>query len=455
MNLAAPSVSIVVPVYNEVPSIHSDTLTPRIQQLLGLLRAGDELLLVDGGSADSSWPALLALANHPQVLAIQSSKGRARQMNAGASEARGDVLLFLHADTVLNAAAWAHFLATLKLATWGRFDVEIQGKSKWLPVVAWFMNHRSRFSKISTGDQALFLGRTLFKQVGGFPEQTLMEDIELCKQLKRLAPNHFVPISTPVQTSGRRWDTHGAWKTIVLMWRFRYQYWRGVAADELARQYADSREKIPLLVALFAKYPQPSCVKTRLEPLLGAEQCALFARYLLLSTLDKLHGVNVALWTDGGTAEQWAKLLNGRKVSSHIQPVGHLGLRMQTAVETHINECEVLVLLGPDAVQFTVNDLHRLISAAKKQGIAFVPAHDGGYVALACTRCVPVVFSESIDWGTPSVAAQTKAALLEQGLQADWLEAQLDVDEPADLQRAIDLAFVPSDWVTRYSESQI
>ena len=94
VNLAAPSVSIVVPVYNEVPSIHSDTLTPRIQQLLGLLRAGDELLLVDGGSADSSWPALLALANHPQVLAIQSSKGRARQMNAGASEARGDVLLF-------------------------------------------------------------------------------------------------------------------------------------------------------------------------------------------------------------------------------------------------------------------------------------------------------------------------------------------------------------------------
>lgn len=449
-----PSVSIVVPVYNEVPGHQTDSFSPRVQALLDLLRAGDDIVLVDGGSSDSSWPALQALAQHPQITAIQSTKGRALQMNAGAAHAKGDVLLFLHADTALCVVAWNAFLTHVSAHNWGRFDVQIEGQSKWLPVVAWLMNQRSRFSKIGTGDQALFVGRELFQRVGGFPEQPLMEDIELCKRLKRLAPECFLAIRAQVSTSGRRWDTHGAWSTIVLMWRFRFQYWRGVPAAELARQYADTRGKLPVIVAVFAKYPQAGRVKTRLEPLLGAHQCAAFARYLLLSTLDKLQDVNVALWSDGGTDEEWAALLNGRLVARHIQPSGHLGLRMQTAVETHLKHSELVVLLGPDAVQFTPADLNELVHAARRQGLAFVPAHDGGYVALACTRCLPVVFSESIDWGTPRVAEQTRMILIQQHQQAQWLPAQIDIDEPEDLKKAIDTACVPADWAERYKNDQ-
>ncbi len=139
-----------------------------------------------------------------------------------------------------------------------------------------------------------------------------MEDVELCKRLKRVAPQKFVAVASPVFTSGRRWDVNGAWATIVLMWRFRFLYWRGVPADTLARLYADTRQKLPVTVAVFAKYPQAGRVKTRLIPMLGAEQCAMFARYLLLSTLDKLQGVNVALWTDGGTPRRVGHLAEGQ-----------------------------------------------------------------------------------------------------------------------------------------------
>lgn len=456
MSASAPSVTIVVPVYNEVPDAQLDSLSPRIKSLLGLLRPSDELILVDGGSADASWPALQKLAKLPQVISIQSAKGRARQMNAGAALAKGKILLFLHADTEMGKAAWFEFLekatAHEDSLLWGRFNVRIVGASKWLPMVAWFINKRSRFSKICTGDQALFVGRELFLQVGQYPDQALMEDIELCKRLKRNAATRFVPIQQAVITSGRRWDTHGTWPTIFLMWRFRFQYWRGVSAQELARQYADARGKLPVTVAVFAKYPQAGRVKTRLKPMLGAEGCAHFARYLLLSTLDKLAGVNVALWTDGGSEKQWESLLQGRAVKRYQQPEGHLGVRMQAAVQRHLHFAEVVVLLGPDAVQFTVNDLRALEKAAKQHELAFIPALDGGYVALACTRCIPAMFSEHILWGTGSVAEQTKVELNKRGVQAKWLDAQLDIDEPADLNAAIEQACVPADWAKRYTD---
>jgi hypothetical protein len=185
--------------------------------------------------------------------------------------------------------------------------------------------------------------------------------------------------------------------------------------------------------------------------MLGAEQCAMFARYLLLSTLDKLQGVNVALWTDGGTPEEWATLLKGRAIQCYVQPEGHLGVRMRAAVETHLNGSELVVLLGPDAVEFTASHLRELIDTARQQGLAFVPAHDGGYVALACNRVVPEIFSELIEWGTARVAEQTRAALRSKGLRAVWLSSQLDIDEPADLGRAIESGCVPVDWPVRYS----
>ena len=200
---------------------------------LSPLRAqGVQLIVVDGGSRDGSVARCAGAAD--AVLA--SSRGRARQMNAGARVAVGDVLLFLHADTTLPPDALALIDDALAGHAWGRFDVRIAGRSRWLPIVAGLMNLRSRLTGIATGDQALFMRREVFDAVGGFPDQALMEDVELCKRLRRHAGAPAC-LRDKVVTSGRRWDERGAWRTIVLMWRLRWLYWRGVSADRLAAAY--------------------------------------------------------------------------------------------------------------------------------------------------------------------------------------------------------------------------
>lgn len=221
------TVAVVVPVLNEAAS-----LAAVVQQALQLTEQGASVVFVDGGSTDGTVRLLQARGFDVLV----SRPGRALQMNAGAVHTVSDLLLFLHADTTLPPAAMGHIRRALSSAhVWGRFDVRIEGRSRWLPVVAFMMNARSRFTGIATGDQAFFMTRTAFEAVGGFPEQPLMEDIDLSVKLKKLS--RPACLRCKVTTSGRRWDTRGAWHTIVLMWRLRWAYWRGATPDEIARAY--------------------------------------------------------------------------------------------------------------------------------------------------------------------------------------------------------------------------
>ncbi|MDP2787039.1 MAG: TIGR04283 family arsenosugar biosynthesis glycosyltransferase [Pseudomonadota bacterium] len=226
MKTPAKKLSIVVPVLNEAAGIVA-VLTP----LQTLRAAGHEVIVADGGSTDAT-PALAApLADR----VVAAPRGRARQMNAGAALAGGGSLLFLHADTRLPENAPALVAAALSGHVWGRFDVRIAGRSRWLPVIAALMNRRSRLTGIATGDQAIFVTRAAFDAAGGFPDQPLMEDIELSKRLQRLGPPAC--LGERVITSGRRWERHGVWRTILLMWRLRFDYWRGVPAARLVTQY--------------------------------------------------------------------------------------------------------------------------------------------------------------------------------------------------------------------------
>jgi rSAM/selenodomain-associated transferase 2 len=219
--------SIIVPVLDEAALLPA--LLPGLRRLAD---DGAELLLVDGGSRDAT-VALARAAGLPVALA---PRGRAAQMNAGAAQAAGDVLLFLHVDTQLPEDAAGLVAAALAGdRSWGRFDVRIDGRAPLLRVVAGLMNLRSRLTGIATGDQGLFMTREAFDRVGGFPDQPLMEDIEICRRLRRLGPPAC--IGTPVVTSGRRWETRGVWRTILLMWRLRWDYWRGVPASRLAERY--------------------------------------------------------------------------------------------------------------------------------------------------------------------------------------------------------------------------
>ena len=225
-----PVLSIVIPALNEAAGIEA------VLQALQPLRARNiELVLADGGSRDR--PAALA---RPWVdAAVDAPRGRALQMNAGAAQARADVLLFLHADTRLPPLADVLVLQAVNRpgggACWGRFDVRIEGRPWMLRVVAWLMNLRSRLSGIATGDQAIFVTREAFEQVGGFPVQPLMEDVEISRRLKRLG--RPACLNARVCTSGRRWEQRGVWRTIVLMWRLRWRYWRGESPARLAEAY--------------------------------------------------------------------------------------------------------------------------------------------------------------------------------------------------------------------------
>lgn len=225
------SLSVIVPTLNEAQGIvaHLAALQP-------LRRRGSEVIVVDGGSSDDTAALAAPLADK----VISARCGRASQMNAGASRARGDVLLFLHADTRLPESAdllLANALADEGIV-WGRFDVAIGGAHPLLPVIAWFMNRRSRITGIATGDQALFMRREAFATVGGFPDLPLMEDIALSGSLKCL--RRPLCLSECVTTSGRRWEQRGVLRTIVLMWRLRTRYWLGADPGRLARAYAAS-----------------------------------------------------------------------------------------------------------------------------------------------------------------------------------------------------------------------
>jgi rSAM/selenodomain-associated transferase 2 len=224
---AAPALSIVLPVLNEASRILA-----ALEALAPLRAGGAEVIVVDGGSADRS--AELAEACADRV--IDAPRGRASQMNAGAASARGGVLLFLHADTGLPDGADRLIVQAVAAGRlWGRFDVHIEGRSAWLPLVAAMMNLRSRLTGIATGDQAVFVTREAFGAVGGFPDIPLMEDIALSRRLLRIG--RPACLAARVTTSGRRWEAHGVWRTILRMWWLRLRYFLGADPQRLAVEY--------------------------------------------------------------------------------------------------------------------------------------------------------------------------------------------------------------------------
>jgi len=226
--MSAGSLSIIVPVLDEAAGIAAT-----LQHLSGLRGRGAEVIVVDGGSRDGTVDLARPLCDR----LIAAPRGRAAQMNAGAGVARGDIFLFLHADTRLPVDADRLVLEGLAASgrPWGRFDVRIEGRHPLFPVIAATMNLRSRATGIATGDQAMFVDRAAFAAVGGFPDIALMEDIVLSRRLKRIG--RPLCLTARVLTSGRRWEKHGVVRTILTMWRLRLAFFLGAQPAKLAASY--------------------------------------------------------------------------------------------------------------------------------------------------------------------------------------------------------------------------
>jgi rSAM/selenodomain-associated transferase 2 len=220
--------SLVVPVLKEAGNL---------EHLLPELRAYNppvEIIVADGGSDDGT---IDLVARWPGVRLVSSDRGRARQMNAGARVAAGEVLLFLHADTRLPAGfpeLVARALADPKVVG-GHFDVRFDNPRWPFRVIAWFMNTRSRWSGIATGDQALFVRRAVFEMLGAYPDIPLMEDVELSRRLKRAG--RVTCLRPPVTTGARKWEREGVARTVGLMWLLRFLYVCGVSPTRLHDWY--------------------------------------------------------------------------------------------------------------------------------------------------------------------------------------------------------------------------
>ena len=217
------TLSIIIPTLNEASIIES---------LLAQLSDKDiELIVVDGGSDDQTAQRASA---HAKL--VHSSAGRAIQMNAGAAAASGDWLWFLHADTQIIEPIKNYIDDMAQSdALWGRFAVRLDD-SRWIfRVIERFMNVRSCFTSVATGDQGLFVNKRLFDELGGFPEIPLMEDVALSKRLRKVMPVHCS--SLRLMTSARRWQQGGVLKTIFLMWWLRLANVIGVSPAQLVKWY--------------------------------------------------------------------------------------------------------------------------------------------------------------------------------------------------------------------------
>ena len=236
----ALSISVIIPALDEERTI---LVTLAHTASLGF----EEIMVVDGGSTDET-PVLLEsyrLGTQPSTLSpvqwITAPCGRARQMNEGAKASHGEILLFLHADTELpgNAKTMIGRALADHRTVGGWFDVRFDRPSIWGAIISRMMNWRSRLTGIATGDQALFVRRHVFEQIGGFADIPVMEDIDFSGRLKRMGAT--VALTATVMTSFRRWERKGPLRTILLMWALRFLYWIGVSPHRLGRLYTAVR----------------------------------------------------------------------------------------------------------------------------------------------------------------------------------------------------------------------
>ncbi|WP_439519919.1 TIGR04283 family arsenosugar biosynthesis glycosyltransferase [Hydrogenophaga sp.] len=430
--------SIVVPVLNE-----SATLVGRLAALAPFRARGAELVVVDGGSEDDTLP--MARAHADRVLV--APRGRASQLNAGACAAQGEVLLFLHADTQLPDDADAVVARCIaNHHHWGRFDVRIEGRHPLLPLVAALMNLRSRITGIATGDQAIFVRRDTFASVGGFAPLPLMEDVDISRRLRHIGapacPNERVI------TSGRRWDQHGFWRTVTLMWRLRAAFWRGVDARNLAVRYGYQPRPVAA-VAVLAKAPVPGLAKTRLIPLLGASGAARAQRRFALQTLATVRAASIGpltLWCAPDEDHRFFRTLRRRHgVRVVPQPQGDLGHRMARAMRGHFERAGAvpLLIVGTDCPVLTADHLQQAADALQTHDAVLIPAEDGGYVLIGLRRPLPEVF-QRVDWSTDRVLEQTLDRLREAGASWHALTPLWDVDEPGDWLRWTQTTSIPA-----------
>ncbi|MEC9205986.1 MAG: TIGR04283 family arsenosugar biosynthesis glycosyltransferase [Pseudomonadota bacterium] len=220
-------ISIIIPTLNE-----GDYILKSVKGLQNLRKEKVcEIIIIDGGSNDDTLDLVFTYVD--KIFSISPS--RSLQQNLGASLANGNLLLFLHADTILNEKDLLKLREHIEEISWGYFLVSLGENMFKYKILEKCINMRSKLFKYATGDQGIFIKKELFEMIGGFPNINLMEDIAICKLLKKNSPPHI--FDSQIITSSRRWKENGFLSTILQMRLFRLLYAAGVSPNLLGRHY--------------------------------------------------------------------------------------------------------------------------------------------------------------------------------------------------------------------------
>ena len=443
-------VSIIIPVLDE-----EATLFTNLNSLQILRDNQCEIIVVDGGSSDRSPEIAKPLVDKFFVTGL----GRSRQMNFGAENSEGEILIFLHADSQISADAISQLIRKTKSLSyfWGWFRLTFDNSSFVFLIISAFMRFRSKVTKVCTGDQTLFISSRLFKRIGGFPSIPIMEDVAISKILRAC----MLPIELENNTlsSTRRWEKDGVFKTVIFMWYLRLLYWIGFSPHKLVRRYypqyliTDMNKKNQRLknkyryasILLFARSPVLGRVKTRLaKALTKLEILSLYEAMFehITCLLNKSNLAEIQLWLDVESSKK-NKVISGLPESFTLrqQVSGNLGEKMSFAIRQTLDydNSEFVIIIGVDCPALSSDYLDRALKCLNDgKALVLGPAEDGGYVLIGMNDKYPGIF-EDISWGTSSVLQETIAKAEKIGLDYFCLEPLWDVDRPDDLRRLSEL----------------
>ncbi len=418
-------ISVIVPTLNEAASL------PKI--LSSLTAAGEEVIVVDGGSAD----ATAEVARKFPVRFISSPRGRAIQMNRGAAIAGGDLFWFLHADTFIPSDWRQQILKGMSdsAVVGGGFYVKIDAPGLGYRFLDGWGLLRSRIQKNFYGDQGIFVRKEVFRSLGGFSPRPILEDLDFSARLSQRGKGILLP--GPLMTSARRWKSQGWWRTV-------FEHSRWALSYELERGMESLREKRlfraePATLFIMAKAPVPGKVKTRLLPSLSPEEAALLAEKLLKETVNSvvrnLPGVHPVVAVAPPEGIPHVRSLLNVPISLIPQPEGDLGNRLSILFEqAFASGAAGVMALGTDHPNLPAAYLRQAAVLLRSGGdrVVLGPTEDGGYYLIGLNRPHPELF-EGIPWSTPEVFKITLERARRIGLEPYLLPRWFDIDRPEDL----------------------
>lgn len=427
-----------------IPALDEEDTLPGILGDLERMRIGRRVLVVDGGSAD----ATVAAARAGGAEVMRSRVGRAWQMNAGAAFLTTRWLLFLHADSRLDDSSLdsiAHHVRRDPPQA-GYFRLAIAHEDAFYRMIEIGQRIRERLFDLVYGDQGLLVRRDVFDAVGGYPDQPIMEDVILCRRLRRAG--RLTRLPGTVATSSRRYEEEGrvrAWmrnvRTIV---RFLsgadpadlaggYRARRAPGADTSGAGPSARAQRATLLV--FARAPRPGTVKTRLARTIGDEAAAGLYRRMgrrIVASVEAVPARTVVCY-DPPNAEPEIRRWLGPSPRRYVpQGGGDLGARMSRMFDRAFTDADRVVAIGTDAPATDAGRVARAIDALDTADVVIGPARDGGYYLIALRRPCPALF-QGIRWGTGSVLAETCSKAEQLGLRVTWLDLESDIDTAGDL----------------------